>query len=52
LRHIQPGDREALLKVKLAGRSALVQIGSSSQQMTAHAGLVLLRELAASLGVA
>jgi hypothetical protein len=40
------------LKVKLAGRSALVQIVPSSQQMTAHAGLVLVRELAAALGVA
>jgi hypothetical protein len=40
------------LKVKLAGRSALVQIAASSQQMTAHAGLVLVRELAASLGIA
>jgi hypothetical protein len=40
------------LKVKLAGRSALVQVATSSQQMTAHAGLVLVRELAAGLGVA
>ena len=32
--------------MKLAGRSALVQIAPSSQQMTAHAGLVLVRELA------
>jgi len=39
------------LKVKLAGRSALVQIAPSTQQITAHAGLVLVRELAASLGV-
>ena len=38
--------------MKLAGRSALVQIAPSSQQITAHAGLVLVRELAASLGVA
>jgi hypothetical protein len=40
------------LRVKLAGRSALVQIAPSSQQMTAHAGLVLVRELAGALGVA
>jgi Transposase DDE domain group 1 len=40
------------LRVKLAGRSALVRIAPSTQQMTAHAGLVLVRELAASLGVA
>lgn len=39
------------MKVKLAGRSALVQVAPSTQQMTAHAGLVLVRELAASLGV-
>jgi DDE family transposase len=39
------------LKVKVAGRSALVQIAPSTQQITAHAGLVLVRELAASLGV-
>lgn len=40
------------MKVKLAGRSALVQIAPSTQQMTAHAGLVLVRELADALGVA
>ena len=40
------------MRVKLAGRSALVQIVASSQQMTAHAGLVLVRELAGALGVA
>jgi hypothetical protein len=39
------------LRVKLAGRSALVGIASSTQQMTAHAGLVLVRELAGELGV-
>jgi hypothetical protein len=39
------------LKVKLAGRSALVGIAPSAQQMTAHAGLVLVRELAVALGV-
>lgn len=38
--------------VKLAGRSALVEVASSSQQVTAHAGLVLVRELADALGVA
>jgi Transposase DDE domain group 1 len=39
------------LKVKLAGRSALVQIAASRQQLTAYAGLVLVRELAGRLGV-
>jgi hypothetical protein len=39
------------LRVKLAGRSALVRIASSTQQMTGHAGLVLVRELAGELGV-
>ena len=40
------------MRVKLAGQSALVQIAPSTQQMTAHAGLVLVRELAGALGVA
>ena len=40
------------MKVKLAARSALVQVAPSTQQITAHAGLVLVRELAGSLGVA
>ena len=40
------------MTVKLARRSAPVQIAASSQQMTAHAGLVLVRELADALGVA
>jgi hypothetical protein len=39
------------LRVKVTERSALVQIASSSQQMTAQAGLVLVRGLAAALGV-
>lgn len=39
------------MKVKLAGRSALVQVVPSSQQITAHAGLVLVRELAGRLGL-
>jgi hypothetical protein len=39
------------LKVKVAGRSALVQVVPSTQQITAHAGLVLVRELAAALGL-
>ena len=38
------------MKVKLATRSALVQIAPSTQQITAYAGLVLVRELAGSLG--
>jgi hypothetical protein len=37
--------------MKLAGRSALVQVAPSSQQITAHAGLVLVRELAEALGL-
>jgi len=49
LRDIRASDREALLKVKLAGRSALVQVAASGQQITAHAGLVLVRELAERL---
>ena len=40
------------MRVKLAGRSALVQVAASSQQITAYAGLVLVRELAGALGVA
>jgi hypothetical protein len=40
------------LRVKLAGRSALVRIARSSQQITAYAGLVLVRELVGALGVA
>lgn len=44
-------DREALLKVKVPGRSALVGIVPSTQQITAHAGLVLVRELAWALGL-
>lgn len=36
----------------VAGRSALVQVAPSSQQITAHAGLVLVRELAEALAVA
>jgi hypothetical protein len=40
------------LRVKLAGRSALVEVAFSSQQITAHAGLVLVGELSSALGVA
>jgi hypothetical protein len=40
------------MKVKVAGRSALVEIAPSSQQITSHAGLVLVRELASQLGLA
>ena len=39
------------MKVKVTERSALVQVAASTQQLTAHAGLVLVRELAARLGV-
>jgi hypothetical protein len=37
--------------MKLARRSALVELAASSQQITAHAGLVLVRELAEALGL-
>jgi hypothetical protein len=37
--------------VKVTERSALVQVAASSQQITAHAGLVLVRELVGRLGV-
>jgi len=37
--------------VKVTERSALVQVAASSQQLTSHAGLVLVRELADRLGV-
>lgn len=43
---LQRSGGRTLLKVKLAGRSALVEVASSSQQITARAGLVLVRELA------
>jgi hypothetical protein len=39
------------LKVKVTERSALVQLAPSTQQITAHAGLVLVRELAGRLGL-
>lgn len=39
------------MKVKLARRSALVRLAPSSQQITSHGGLVLIRELAEALGV-
>jgi hypothetical protein len=39
------------LKVTVTERSALVQIAPSRQRITAHAGLVLVRELADRLGV-
>jgi hypothetical protein len=39
------------LKVKLARRSALVRIAPSTQQITAQAGLVLVRELVERLGL-
>lgn len=39
------------MKVKIAGRSALVRVAPSTQQITAHAGLVLVRELAERLGL-
>jgi hypothetical protein len=39
------------LKVKLTERSAMVRVAASTQQLTSHAGLVLVRELAGRLGV-
>jgi hypothetical protein len=39
------------LKMTVTERSALVQVSSSTQRITAHAGLVLVRELAERLGV-
>ena len=39
------------MKVKVTERSALVEVAASSQQITSHAGLVLVRELAGRLGV-
>ena len=39
------------MKVKVAGRSALLQIAPSTQQITPHAGLVLVRALAERLGL-
>src|SRR5712691_12483315 len=51
LSDIPASDREALLKVKVTERSALVQVVASTQQLTSHAGLVLVRELAERLGV-
>jgi hypothetical protein len=39
------------LKVKVTGRSALVRVAASGQLITAHAGLVLVRELADGLGL-
>ncbi len=39
------------MRVKVTERSALVRVGASTQQLTSHAGLVLVRELAGRLGV-
>jgi hypothetical protein len=39
------------LKVKVTDRSALVRVAASGQQITAHAGLVLVRELWDRLGL-
>lgn len=39
------------MRVKVTERSALVQVVASSQELTSHAGLVLVRELAGRLGV-
>ena len=38
------------MKVKVTERSALVEIAASTQRLTSHAGLVLVRELAGRLG--
>ncbi|MFN2629841.1 MAG: transposase, partial [Gaiellaceae bacterium] len=37
--------------MKVIEQSALVQVAASTQQLTSHAGLVLVRELAGRLGV-
>jgi hypothetical protein len=37
--------------VKVTGRSALVEVAASTQQITAHAGLLLVRELWDRLGL-
>lgn len=39
------------MRVKVTERSALVRVAASTQQLTSHAGLVLVRELAGRLGV-
>ena len=39
------------MRVKVTERSALVQVAASTQQLTSHAGLLLVRELADRLGV-
>ena len=39
------------MRVKVTERSALVRVAASTQQLTSHAGLVLVRELADRLGV-
>lgn len=39
------------MRVKVTKRSALVRVAASTQQLTSHAGLVLVRELAGRLGV-
>lgn len=39
------------MRVKVTGRSALVRVVPSSQQITSQAGLVLVRELAEALGL-
>ncbi len=39
------------MKVKVTERSALVRVAASTQQLTSHGGLVLVRELAGRLGV-
>jgi hypothetical protein len=51
LEDIPMSDREALLRVKLTERSAIVEVAASTQ-LTSHSGLVLVRELAGRLGVA
>ena len=40
------------MRVKVTERSAVVRVVASRQQVTSHAGLVLVRELAGRLGVA
>ena len=44
-------DGEDTGEGEVAGQSALVRVVASTQQITSHAGLVLVRELAETLGL-
>src|SRR5215217_3100944 len=51
LRHIPASGGRTPLGVKVSAGPARVEVRRSSQEITAHAGLVLVRELAARLGL-